>query len=97
MPLRSEAYSQRVLLPAIVLLAVAIGSLVTAQAQDNPQPKAEIFGGYAFLHPGVKVNGTSADLENVPAGWGAAATFNLAQHLGLTADFGGHYKTFNST
>ena len=94
MSLRSKPYSHRVLLLAIVVGAVAI--CTTAQAQDNPQPKAEIFGGYAFLHPGVNVDGASANLENVPAGWGAAATFNFAQHLGLTADFGGHYKTFTT-
>ena len=94
---RSEDYSPRVLLLAIVVGVVAICMVATAQAQDNPQPKAEIFGGYSFLHPGVNVNGSSANLENVPAGWGAAATFNFAPHLGLTADFGGHYHTFNAS
>jgi len=97
MSLRTQVYSHRVLLLAIVVGAVAIGTMATAQAQDNPQPKAEIFGGYAFLHPGLNVNGTSADLENIPEGWGAAATFNFARHFGLTADFGGHYRTFNSS
>lgn len=93
MSLRSKAYSHRVLLLAIVVGAVAI--CTTAQAQDNPQPKAEIFGGYAFLHPGLNVDGVNANVDNVPGGWGAAATFNFARHFGLTADFGGHYKTFN--
>ncbi|HYN14313.1 MAG TPA: outer membrane beta-barrel protein, partial [Terriglobales bacterium] len=91
----SRGYSGRVLLLAIVVGAVAIGMMATAQAQDNPQPKIEVFGGYAFLHPGVDRKGTSLDLENMPAGWGAAATFNVAPHFGLTADFGGHYHTFN--
>jgi len=96
MSLRTRVYSHRVLLLAIVASVVAMGTMATAQTQDNPQPKAEIFGGYSFLHPGVKVNGTSADLENIPSGWGASATFNLVKHLGLTADFGGHYHTFNN-
>jgi len=95
MSLRTQVYSHRVLLLAIVVGVVAVCTMAMAQAQDNPQPKAEIFGGYSFLHPGVNFNGTSADLENVPAGWGAAATFNVAPHFGLTADFGGHYHTFN--
>ena len=95
MPVISRSYSGRVLLLAIVVGAVAIGLMATAQAQDNPQPKVEIFGGYAFLHPGVNVDGRSLDLENIPEGWGAAATFNFARHLGLTADFGGHYHTFS--
>jgi outer membrane protein OmpA-like peptidoglycan-associated protein/opacity protein-like surface antigen len=93
---RTEGYSHRVLLLAIVVGAVAICTVATAQAQDNPQPKLEIFGGYAFLHPGVNVDGTSANLESMPAGWGAAATFNVARHFGFTADFGGHYHTFNT-
>ncbi len=91
---RSKGYSPSVLLLAIVVGAVAICTMARAQTQDNPQPKAEIFGGYSFLHPGVNVNGTSLDLENIPAGWGAAVTFNVAPHFGFTADFGGHYHTF---
>ncbi|HVP53007.1 MAG TPA: OmpA family protein, partial [Terriglobales bacterium] len=87
--------SHRLLLLMIVVGAVAICTMATAQAQENPQPKLEIFGGYAFLHPGVNVDGTNANLENVPGGWGAAATFNFLPHLGVTADFGGHYHTFN--
>jgi len=94
MSLRSEGSPVRVLLLAIVAGAVAIGTITTAQAQDNPQPKVEIFGGYSFLRPGVNVNGTAINLDNVPAGWGAAATFNVANHFGLTADFGAHYHTF---
>jgi len=93
---RKEVFSPRVLLLAIVAGAVAIGTIAAAQAQDNPQPKAEIFGGYAFLHPGVNVDGVAANLDNVPAGWGASATFNFAPHFGLTADFGGHYHTFTT-
>ena len=92
-------YSGRVLLLAIVLGALAVCIAATAQAQDNPQPKVEIFGGYAFLHPGVNVSeggvSQNLNLENVPGGWGAAATFMVANHIGLTADFGGHYHTFN--
>jgi outer membrane protein OmpA-like peptidoglycan-associated protein/opacity protein-like surface antigen len=83
------------MLLVMVVAAVAICTMATAQAQDNPQPKAEIFGGYSFLHPGVNVDGTALNLENIPAGWGAAATFNVAPHFGFTADFGGHYHTFD--
>ena len=97
MSLRSEGFPVRVLLLVIVAGMIAIGTITTARAQDNPQPKVEIFGGYAFLHPGVSVDGTNLNLENVPEGWGAAATFNVLPHFGLTADFGGHYHTFSST
>lgn len=95
----SLRYSHRVLLLTLVIMAVAICT-TPAQAQDNPQPKVELFGGYSFLHPGVSVKSggvtTDLNLENVPAGWGAAATFNFARHLGITADFDAHYHTFNS-
>ncbi|MFZ3213191.1 MAG: OmpA family protein [Terriglobales bacterium] len=97
MSLRSEGFPVRVLLLAIVVGVVAIGTIAMAQSSDNPQPKVEIFGGYSFLHPGVSVDGTSANLENMPEGWGAAATFNVLPHFGLTADFGGNYHTFKTT
>jgi len=98
MSLHSEGFAVRVLLLAIVVGAVAIGTITTAQAQapDNPQPKVEVFGGYSLLRPGVNVDGTAANLDALPAGWGAAATFNFAPHIGLTADFGGHYHTFDA-
>ena len=97
MSLHSEGFPVRVLLLAIMVGAVAIGTITTAQAQapDNPQPKVEIFGGYSLVRPGVNVDGVAANLDALPAGWGAAATFNFAPHFGLTADFGGHYKTFD--
>jgi outer membrane protein OmpA-like peptidoglycan-associated protein len=91
-------YSGRVLMLAIVLGALAFCMVATAQAQDNPQPKVEVFGGYAFLRPGISEAGVSLpDAEDYPAGWGAAATFMFAHHIGLTADFGGHYHTYSLT
>ncbi len=86
--------SRRVLLLTIVVGAVAILTLATAQAQDNPQPKAEIFGGYAFLQPRVSTSGIDRHLDNIPEGWGASATYMFMRHLGFTADFGGHYHMF---
>jgi outer membrane protein OmpA-like peptidoglycan-associated protein/opacity protein-like surface antigen len=65
----------------------------SAAAQGQPTPKVEIFGGYSFYHPGLTID--SFSLENMPAGWGGAVTFNFARHFGLTADFGGHYKTMD--
>ncbi len=90
---RSEGFLGRVFLFAgAIFLLLALISLPLA-AQDNPTPKVEIFGGYSFYHPGVTVNGFS--VPNFPAGWGGAASFMFSRHLGLTADFGGHYKTFD--
>jgi len=96
-----DSFSSRVFVLTIaVAIALVFASLPMA-AQEQPTPKVEIFGGYSFYHPGVNIPtdtlGTpgSVSLDNMPAGWGAATTFMLARHFGLTADFGGHYKTFN--
>jgi hypothetical protein len=70
-------------------LAVVVFLLVAASAtaQDS---KFELFGGYQFLHAGSFDGlGDSANTN----GWGSAATVNFSHHLGLTADFGGSYKT----
>jgi outer membrane protein OmpA-like peptidoglycan-associated protein/opacity protein-like surface antigen len=94
----SEGYPGRLLL--VVLAAIAVASLMSfpaaAQSSDNPQPKVEIFGGYSFYDPRVDVDGVSANLDNIPGGWGAAATWMFAHHLGLTGDFSGHYKKYTN-
>jgi len=99
-----DSFCRRVIvLTVAVAIALALGSLpLTAQDnRDNPTPKVEIFGGYSFYHPGLNITTTTAgvpstvSLDNMPAGWGAATSFMLSRHFGLTADFGGHYKTFN--
>ena len=59
-------------------------------AQDTP--KLELFGGYQFLHAGsFDGEGDSANTN----GWNAAATFNLKEQIGITADFSGNYKSEN--
>ncbi len=69
----------------LALLPAAVGS-----AQEAAPPKVDIFGGYAFAHPGqATVNNTP--LKNVAGGWGAAFTYHATRRLGFTVDTGAHY------
>ena len=70
---------------ALLLAMFLVGA---AAAQDQTYPKVEIFGGYAYLHPG---NPNAPD-NNVPAGWGTNVTYNFMKGIGFGADFGGHYS-----
>ncbi len=70
----------------VVLLSVS-GCLI---AQDLP--KAEIFGGYSFVHAGVNTN-TRLNVN----GWTAAATGNISRLLGITVDVSQQFGTFNSS
>lgn len=62
----------------LVLFVLISSAIVCAQT-----PRAEVFGGYSFLHePGANFNG-----------WNGAATFNVYRCLGITAEFSGHYMS----
>lgn len=68
----------------VLSLIVVVGLLsVPLLAQDYP--KAEIFGGYQFVH---------SEGENLN-GWNASLTGNFNKVFGLTGDFGGAYKTID--
>ena len=70
---------------------VLVVSLST-MAQDYP--KAEVFGGYSFLHSddSLSFRAPGATLH----GWNASITANLNRWFGLTADFSGHYDSSSS-
>ena len=67
----------------VVLLCVAVLAS-PATAQDST--KAEIFGGYQF----TRVGGSGGINAN---GWNGAVTGKVRSWLGVTADFGGAYKS----
>ena len=67
-----------------LVLVVLLGLLsLPLMAQDYP--KAEVFGGYQFLH---------SEGENFN-GWNASVTGNLNRAFGVTGDFSGSYKTIS--
>lgn len=71
---------------------ILVASLST-MAQDYP--KAEVFGGYSFLHSddSLSFRSPGANLH----GWNASVTANLNRWFGLTADFSGHYDSSSSS
>jgi hypothetical protein len=68
-----------------VIVVVSLFSL-PLMAQDYP--KAEIFGGYQYLHLG---NGADINAN----GWNASVTGNITKNFGVTGDFSGSYKTIS--
>jgi outer membrane protein OmpA-like peptidoglycan-associated protein len=75
----------------VFILAIALGapSLVSAQSLDRSG--AEVFGGYSWYRTGGKVNGVA--LPDFPKGWASEFTYNVDAHVGVTADFNGHYNS----
>ena len=71
-----------------LVLLLAITPFVLAQ--DVPTPKAEIFGGYSWYHPGGDLGTTKAPDMN--KGWDGSFTWNFNRWLGVTAEMGGHYN-----
>ncbi len=66
-----------ILIGTLALLPLAL------LAQNNPAPKATIFGGYSYLrNSGHGFNG-----------WDGQATANLGRYFGITADVTGEYRT----
>jgi hypothetical protein len=72
----------------ILSLIVVVGLLaLPLMAQDYP--KAQIFGGYQYLHLG----GSGTDVN--ANGWNASLTGNFNKYFGVAADFSGAYKTIS--
>ncbi len=71
--------------PSFVLLTLLF--LITSSALAQTNSKADIFGGYSYMHvsPGSGLPGANTN------GWEAQATGNLSEYIGATADFDGHY------
>lgn len=61
----------------------------SAAAQQNPTPKAEIFGGYSWADPNTQLG--PVKIGSIPKGFAVSATFNAGNHWGLTLDGSGHY------
>jgi hypothetical protein len=69
-------------------LALFIPGLVEAQSQE--QPSVEVFGGASILR-----NGATAPSFSLYGGWQAEGSVNFNKYLGLTADFGGQYRSIS--
>ncbi len=67
----------------LTIVAVSLAVFVLPAAAQKEFPRAEVFGGYQFLHlyPSLNANG-----------WNAAVNGNVNRWFGVTADFSGSYK-----
>ncbi len=77
-----------------VALAFALCMLGTfAAAQVTLQPRAEIFGGYSWLHPNGYVDW--GKVPDIAHGWNASSTFYFPnmRNLGVVVDGSGHYNS----
>ncbi len=76
----------------IVVLFIGVLAL-PLMAQDAP--KAEVFGGYQYLHIGdITVNNQSQPNSSQGFnGWDASVTGYFHKYLGVQGDFGGSYAT----
>jgi hypothetical protein len=90
----------------IVILAMALAFALLApaalaQSSDEPTPKVEVYGGYAWMEPGgtvwacVACPGVVFDpgikLKSMPVGFTIAPTFYVSKGWGLTVDGGGNF------
>lgn len=73
------------------LVVLMICGLFTLPLLAQDEGKAEIFGGYQYLHIGNNSNlGSTGQGFN---GWNAAAAYNFGKHVGVEGDFSGTYAT----
>ena len=99
MSLRPHSRSAYVMLVTSVLglLIFALPSL----AQEESPPKFDIFGGYQWLDPDVRIptgrdafgNPISTSLPSNAQGGGAAFAYNLSKIFALEGDYGGNFDT----
>ncbi len=75
-----------------MLLGLALCIAAPARAQSNENPTVEVFGGASILR-----NGASAPSYSLYGGWQAQASYNFNANIGLTADFGGQYRSIFGT
>jgi hypothetical protein len=68
---------------------IVVVSLLSLPLMAQDYPKAEVFGGYQYLHLG----GSGTDVN--ANGWNASLTGNVTKNFGVTGDFSGSYKTIS--
>ena len=63
-------------------------------AQESQAPRAEIFGGYQYLHIGNNstLGNNSGQSFN---GWNAGTAYKFGQYFGVAGDFSGSYATIS--
>src|SRR6516164_9578640 len=86
--------SPKRLLATSIAIAIAVCMMgALAAAQQTLQPKAEVFGGYSWLHPNGYVDW--GKVPDIAHGWNGSGTFYLPnmRNLGFVIDGSGHYDS----
>jgi len=78
-----------------VSVAIVLMSLVGAAFAQQEAPKSDLFVGYAWSDPGGQTPYGTVPTQKF--GWGADYTYNFNKWIGVSADFGGHYKSYYHT
>ena len=86
MSLRSRAIGSPLMALALLVITFASSALF---AQEQPTPKVDVFAGYSWYNPGLRVNGIN--LGSDAKGFGIAPTYNFTKNIGLTIDGAGHF------
>jgi hypothetical protein len=73
----------------IVGLVLCVAAPASAQSRGD-NPSMEVFGG-----PSILRNGATAPHFSLFGGWQAQADYNFARLIGITADFGGQYRSIS--
>jgi opacity protein-like surface antigen len=79
----------------VVECMFAVLLLLPAMAQENTVSKAEVFGGYQYLHLGSDTSLGSGGSGQGFNGWNAAAQVNFSRFLGVEGDFSGSYASIS--
>lgn len=76
------------------LVAILFLGLLSLPLMAQDYPRAEVFGGYQYLHTGdITVDGSTTQSSQGHNGWDASLRGNFNRHFGLEGDFGGTYAT----
>jgi hypothetical protein len=97
--------SMRVLCFSLLLILTVVLLSAVTLAQDVETPKDEVFIGYQWLHPGGTVPSPFGNFNapagmkvpDMPAGFGAAYTYNFQKYFGLEGDFGHNWDDYETT
>jgi len=81
------------MIAVLVLLVVGFTSSAVL-AQEPAVPKLDVFAGYSWFNPGLRINGRN--LSSNPKGFGLAFTYNFNKYMGFELDSAGHLGSPNN-
>jgi outer membrane protein OmpA-like peptidoglycan-associated protein len=96
---RSQNSCCRVAVSQLAVVVLLCGLVSLAEAQDQPGPRWEFFGGYSVFQPGADVHGVlpggilpvGSRIEINPRGVGASLTLDFNRWAGITVDSSTHW------